>query len=258
LDEFGSAKDCEAFYRNLSLKKRQGLEEFLLRDYSYPPTRYLDLIGTKYLRQDDLTSALLWYQKVPEDFWQKRFFYNEYLKNNPFTYHGNREIWENHRVPKILKDLLAQEGGAFVDKAYFVEQVIALKRQLKKAKQKDKSALETALGYAYFNISYFGQNWHYISYAHTHDRQHLPSTRHDLKIDQNYYTCNTAFKYFKDAYKHAKNTDAASDILFYAGAIQIRANDYQYMKNNFFTSEITTKYADKYHWLDECPGWFEQ
>ena len=113
----------------------------------------LDLKGTMALRRADYEQARQAFGQVVPNFWQSSYEFSSYLKNSPFY------------IPSFAA--LQKEGGrAFPGKLAVAEELIRLEDQSRRIKNPVQAAEALLqLGVAWFNFSYYGNNWMMYAYG---------------------------------------------------------------------------------------------
>lgn len=194
LDKYASVEQVKSFYTIYTEGNNTNIEAFLLKDYHYSKNRYLDLIGTKYMREDQLEKALETYRGIPTEFWSTEFYYSEYLDRDLF----------NPEFDALYDNLDEYVDARFVNKAYLVQELIHKKKAYRKAKKYKRAELAYDLGNGYYNLSRNGSHWHCLAYIKS-SSHYSYFGESNIAINDNYQSCNTALDYFKEAYELTKN-----------------------------------------------------
>lgn len=198
LDKYADVKQVKQFRKIYAGNNKTKLEQLLLADYEYSKYRFWDLIGTKYMRKDDLQNALEAYQNVPDEFWRKEFYYADYLGRDVFA-----EEYDSVMSSESDPD------SKYVNKANIVEALIKKKKAYEKAKGKERTELAFLLGNAYYNLSYNGSHWYCLAYMKMAGFKY--NGEYDDTINDNYNTCNVALGYFEEAFDALKGAKYMSD-----------------------------------------------
>jgi hypothetical protein len=192
----------------------------------------IDLQGTVAFRQDDLKMALLYFKKLPADYWEANYYFSEYLTQNPFT---KKDIWNN-----------AKSESMKTNKIDIVEKLLALKQ---KAESENDANAYFELGNAYYNFTYHGNSWMMFSYGNFMDEigenskvgywhySFYPNTEKYFDV---YYGCERAEKIFQKAVNAAKmDVELEARAAIMVGFCQkIRTN-----KNNDYLKDWAKKYS---------------
>lgn len=238
LDSKGSVSDIKN-YMNIFDKwyNTKGLQRFLLKKtHSIDKNRYTDLMGTKMLRQDKLKEALEYYKQIPEDFWKTKYYYNEFLQADPITI---------DKAPFAIK-----YNQQFVNKAFFIEKLINLKKEFDDATDERKAMIAILLGNIYYNMSYYGKSWHYIAYGKTASGiKYYPANK-------NYSDCHTAINYYKKAIALSNDVNTKSMALLLAAGIISDLNYYNEGRTpNSYAINLKNNFNAQYkEYLKECSG----
>lgn len=184
LDKYANFTQVKQFLDIVSVEGTNNFEKLLLKNYKkeYNDNEFYDLLGTIKLREGDLQSALEYYNKVDSNFYAD-FPYSSYLNTNPF---------KNEFISKY-DDMIDQR---YNQKSYFVKTLIDKTNAFNNAKGVEKANLALELANAYFNMSYFGDNWLYDCYGWSVYGENLYYSDFNTEVNENYKTCSTAFKYY--------------------------------------------------------------
>ena len=162
--------------------------------------------------------ALESFQKIPEDFWKKKYEFRNYLNEDPF-------------FPKALN--YANTSRKFnynFNKTNFVKEMIRLKDT------KSASAY-LKLANAYYNVSSYGNSWMMTSYELSggsyNDYVYGDSSENKKKYGLgNYLSLNLAKEYYQKAFQLSKNNEQKA-----ACSLMIFECDYN-NSNNFYVDGI--------------------
>lgn len=216
LDRFANEQQVENFITFNQNVNQANLNKFLLKDYQFDKNRYLDLLGTFRLRSDDLYGALNFYKQVDSNFWYNSYSYKYYLSRNPFA---------SAYLPSFFDE--TKYDKRFVNKAFFVEQLIDKKNKFKSSYGVEKSILAYELGNAYANMTYFGKAWYYVCYGKSVSGGRLQSTSFNYLVNGNYKTGKKAFEYYNIALNYSKTKHDKSKIYIASLALFEDVNLYE-------------------------------
>ena len=221
--------------------------------------RFMDLIGTKYFRQNQLNEALNYFEQVNDTLWNSDYTsFNEYLNKDPFSndFYGRyteshqKEIENTYTKPELVKEML---------------------RCLEKINQttgNEKAKYAYRLGNCYRNMTYYGNAWMMRRYFWSGYAR-----LSGLEDDEEYYHANMAQKYYLMA------SEAATNSKFSALALTMAAKCEQYgllfdidanwrsddeevaaFKLNKYYKRLMKEYPDDYnqlvHSCDYMPDYF--
>ncbi len=163
--------------------------------------RLCDLLGTKYMRKNDLTQALKSFEQVADTLWTSKYYpYSTYLDANPFfatmySEHqkttGDTIRYTKVGIVRTLMDYLAKaENGQTENRAFFYFQVAN----------------------CYLNMTQYGNSWMMKRYYWTVNRQSS-----DFEDNDDYYNCTLARQYYLKAKELSINKPFAALCLRMAG-----------------------------------------
>ncbi len=192
-----SAAEIDKCWNEIEEKGNSFLTDPLLND----KLNWLDMIGTKYLREENIKQSIAVWEKIPVEYWTSQARnYNLYLSANPFY----ADFYSGHEQTKadtisFTKIEIAQE----------LQKRIELSKQLK-GNSKAKVLFEIAN--CYFNMTQYGNSWMMKRYYWSINNY---NTIYADNIDFN--TCENAKKYYMLAKKAAKSKDFQALSLRMAG-----------------------------------------
>lgn len=201
--------------------------------------RLYDLLGTKYVRKNDMQNALSAFRNVNDTLWTSESYpYAQYLDAN--TFYTN--LFNEHET-------LKQDSTRY-NKREIVEKLLE-----HLAKAKDKQNANRAYDYflaanCYLNMSQYGNSWMMRRYYWT-------NSPHETKLedDEEYYGCLMAERYYKEAEKVAKNDAFAALCLRMAG----RCEKYRLLKNTREDPSLIFSRNKNYKMLkDRYPQHYEE
>lgn len=151
--------------------------------------RLYDLLGTKHLREQNLTAAISAFAKVSDETWNKDEYSYKYMLNaNPFAndFYTEHEKSVNDTVT-YTKFEIAKQLQKFIDEG------------------NDRANPDRAKSYflaanCYFNMSYYGNSWMMRRYWWSSNE-----VKSGLIDDDEFARCNLAKEYYKKAYDAATN-----------------------------------------------------
>ena len=201
----------------LNIEKRNELTEFDQWKYAeikHDLPKIYDLLGTKYVRQDKLESALFTFEKVNDSIWKSdNFPYKFYLGANPFY----TNMFNEHKPT---------DGDTIkYTKVDIIRKLILYKAKIETETGDKKAYYNFQVANCYLNMSYFGNSWLMRRYYWSGY-----SGKTGLEDEEEYLQANMAKKYYLQAEKVATNEKFAALSLRMAG----RCEEYRLMnlKNN--------------------------
>ncbi len=187
--------------------------------------RLYDLLGTKYMRQNNLNKAFQAFQSVNDTLWNSNVYsYKMYLDANPFytTFYN-----EHSKTPA---DTITY------NKRELVEKLIDYLQKAEDPKNPDRDYYYYLLGNAYFNMTQYGNSWMMKRYYWTSN-----ATPTQLEDDNDYFGCLHAQKYYLKAKETSKNKKFAALCLRMAG----RCESYHLSNNYYSTHDYWNSDYDK-------------
>lgn len=162
--------------------------------------RLYDLLGTKYMRQNNLTAALKSFGKVTDTLWKSEHYpYKTYLNANPFY----TNFFTAH--VKTSADTISY------NKAEITKKLI---HYLNKAgtQTKDRDYHYFLVANCYFNMTQYGNSWMMKRYFWT-----VGMNKTKLEDDYDYFNCSLAKMYYLKAKEASKSKKFAALCLRMAG-----------------------------------------
>lgn len=171
-------------------------------------TRFMDLIGTKFLRQNQLKEALNYFDQVNDTLWSSDYTsFNEYLNKDPFSndFYGR---YTNEHKAEIEKTYTKPE---------LVREMLHCLNKINSSTGNEKAKYAYRLGNCYRNMTYYGNAWmmrryYWSGYARLSG----------LEDDEEYYHANLAQKYYLMA------SEATTSSKFAALSLSMAARCEQY------------------------------
>jgi len=216
--------------------------------------RLYDMLGTKYVRKDDLKSAYSALMKVNDTLWKSESFaYRQYIREDPFNndfywktdYRHSKELGKNYTKPEILKELMS-----LID-------------EVNKSSGSKKAKAAFRVANCYRNMSYYGNAWMMRRYFWSA----YPSQK-GFEDDEEYYYCKKAQHYYKIAAENATTEEFEVLALNMAGKCyqyeMIRDIDQYYVsdydlekldKLNPIYKQIYKNHSDFEHTVGNCYGY---
>ncbi len=239
LDEMGTDKEVIQIIRLFNDPEKNKLEEIMLSPYPHE-YYFWELLGTIYLRQNNLEKSVEAFKKIPKDVWAFTFDVQENLALNPFTL----SFLNKYDVQYMYWD-----KGEIVDSLY--------KLEFKKGKTSKDYRL---LANAWFNFSKFGNSWYMLDYYRSGDFNfgddwYKPS---DLRWRINKLALMNSINYYKKGLQTSKNEEEKTEMIYMIAFCYYMLDDrnnyipwarqYEQMENTVFyrieSCDITPMYDD--------------
>lgn len=205
-------------------------------------SRVYDLLGTKYLRKNDLNKALSNYELVNDSLWGSEDApYSFYLKANPFY----TNMYNEHQP--VAEDTISYT------KPDMIRKLLSLLNQSKIANGDKKASYEFQIANCYLNMTQYGNSWLMKRYYWTSN-----ATNTGLIDDEDYFQCKTAKSYYLKAYLSAKDEHIKALAIRMAGRcekyrlIDIHKEDYSYLEeeelfeSNSYYKKLKDEFPDHY------------
>lgn len=190
----------------------------LIRDKDY----LKDLLGTKYIREDQLNKALTTFKELPEKYWQDNYNGWERGKYDEYYLFDQNPFYDF----KHTKNFIQHEEKYFVNKLSITEHLIKYTNLANNPKIKDRDYYYFLIANCYYNMTDYGNSWMMRRYSST-------SYVDESYIDEiEYRSRNKAIANYKSAYQNAK-TDKFK-------ALCLRMMDYA-EKNEYSSSKRVKK-----------------
>jgi hypothetical protein len=195
--------------------------------------RLYDLLGTKYMRQNNLTAALKSFGKVADTLWNsERFPYKTYLNANPFYTNFFSEHAKTHAdTVSYNKVELTRKLINYLNKA--------------ETQAKDRDYHYFLVANSYFNMTQYGNSWMMKRYYWT-----VSMNKTKLEDDYDYFNCSLAKMYYLKAKEASKSKKFAALCLRMAGRCEtykIRFNTGEWdIPLNYYYKKLKREYPAYY------------
>ena len=188
----------------VSIEHNRGNNAFDLWEYSVIKNeipRLYDLLGTKYLRINDLKSALTEFKNVNDTLWTSdSYSYRKYLNANPFY----TNLFNEHQ--KTVADTV------HFNKAELTSRLIDYLNKANDVTTKNRDFYYFLSANCYFNMTEYGNSWLMKRYYWS-SNLHLTQ----LEDDDDYFNCTLAKSYYLKAKDASRSKKFAALCLRMAG-----------------------------------------
>lgn len=182
-----------------------------------------DIMGIKYMRDNNLKMAYLYFSKVDKNHYTNGPLFDE----NPFySIKGYMNFDANKNSNRLTKASV----------------VYALMQRIKKAdnvKNKNRNKDYFLIGNCYYNMSYYGNSWMLKRICWTSSRD----ANYQDEVD--YYQCNKAQYYYQKAFDTSKSREYKALCMYMISKCKARQNEYalyqQYDKYYYVIEEDKVK-----------------
>lgn len=229
LDFVYSARDLQTIINDLNTEKKSEFDQFIYANLLKNKDYLTDLLGTKYLRENQLEMALKSFKSLDKKYWENNYnpwergMYNEYysFEENPFYDFKHTEVFIEHKEKYI------------VTKLSVVEHLIKYQKLADNPATKDRDYYYFLLANCYYNMGQNGHSWMmkrvYSSYWRRNGEDYS-----DSFVDENEYRNGTKeIEYYKLAYQHAKTDKFKALCLRMLIYVDKNKNDYSTLKKEF-------------------------
>ena len=202
LDFVYSANDLKKIVTRLKLPFKSDFENEIYTVLLQDKQRILDLLGTKYVREDKLENALVIFKSIDSKYWDEN--YNFWERGNYGEYYTFDE--NPFYTFKKTKEFIAPRERFVVNKLTVTEHLIKFIKIANHPKTKNRDYYYFIIANCYHNMSQFGHSWmlrRYQSYSYYGygDSEY----KNESYIDEYEYRTNQKAVYYYDlAFKHAK------------------------------------------------------
>ncbi len=258
LNEKANTKDLEKLLQFIVKENPTPYEQFLAQKVAKDKNRILDLLGTKYLREDKLEEALVVFEQIPEKYWKSGAFeYDFYLAANPFYadfYNGHKPTVGDtiqYTKPEFVSEMLAMKA-------------IAAEGGL------DEATCNFLIANGYYNMTFYGNSWMLVRYWWTNAWEYsLGETASGKNYDDvaNFYGCTRAKTYYEKAAETASTCSFSALCYRMAGKCDYRQELFEktlaadnpwdreepQFKDNYYYNLLRSNFSEYYDKLiDDC------
>jgi len=152
-------------------------------------SRLYDLLGTKFMRKNELVSALSAFSQVKDSLWESnKYGYKTYLNANPFY----TNLYNEHSA--TTADTIRYT------KKTLVKQLLAYHRKVESKETINKDYYYFLIANCELNMSYYGNSWMMKRYYSSGSE-----SKSGLEDDNDYYHCDRAKMYYLKAKSASKS-----------------------------------------------------
>lgn len=199
LDFVYSSNELKSIVIKLNSKITTNFEKIIYRKLLLDKNYLLDLLGTKYLRENDLNKSLATFKSIPKSFWESNYngwerdIYSDYtFDKNPFYSF------------KYTNDFIPHTEKYIVNKKSVVEHLIKYINLIANPNSKNKDYYAFLVGNCYYNMGQNGHSWmmkriesSYWNSGENYDESY---------IDEKEYRKNElAIAYYQKAFQYSKS-----------------------------------------------------
>lgn len=178
--------DAKRLLELIHKSSKTPFEKWLTKNVYKDRYKFADLLGTLYLKDNQLQKALTTFNTIPASYWHSdTFAYDHYLDSNPFYVD-----WYNEHTPT--------KGDTIrYTKPEFVEKMIWLKQKAETA-PKNRAYYYYLLGNGYYSITHYGNSWMMTRWWWSNSWGYYYNLG-KYGDEANFYGCQRAAQYYKKA-----------------------------------------------------------
>lgn len=210
-----SAADWELVITQLKTPSKNSFEIWLYSTLKNDSNRVYDLLGIKYMRDNDLAKAYTAFKKVAKGYYTNNPLFNE----NPF-----------YKI-KGYMNFDEKMSATNLTKASVVRKMIQLQKAAQQVSNKNRHKDYFLLANCYYNQTYYGNAWMFNRISRT-EAQDV-----NYPDEANYYSCHRARYYYEKALQYAKNKDYKALCSYMIAKCKAREAEHNYRrthKNEYF------------------------
>ncbi|MBX3257268.1 MAG: hypothetical protein KF862_24290 [Chitinophagaceae bacterium] len=243
LDAQYSAAQLNVLIKNINAGKlnKDRFSEWKYENIQKDMSRLYDLLGTKYIRENNLEAALKAFKNVNDTLWTSaRYSYEFYLAANPFYTNMYNEHTPTHAdTIRYTKTTITSTLIDYVKKA-------------NDPLQADRDYYYFLAANCYLNMTQYGNSWMMRRYYWTSSERTT-----GIVDDEEYFNCTLAKKYYLEAKKFTKSKKFAALCLRMAGRCEKHKLNHAYeysfnrdeekiFKQNGYYRALKTQYPEYY------------
>lgn len=249
--------------RNAKAKDEFSIWKYALLKHQVPDL--YDLLGTKYIRQNNLQKALANFKKVDNVFWNEKY---SAWERNKYNWDGSNIFDANPFYElKYTPDFIPVKDTIRLTKTAITNQLIKYITKAENTKEKDRDYYYFLVANCYYNMTQYGNSWMMRRYAWTSYGNHSP-----LEDEAEYFQCDLAKKYYLKAKENAKTDKFRALCLRMIGRCERNRLEYLYpyrydkeiedygkyiFSKNKYYSDLNTVYPKDYEKLTSDCSYFE-
>jgi hypothetical protein len=229
-----------------------------------------DLLGTKYMRRNDLSKAMDAFGQIPQKYWNDN--YSLWEKNGRVTqYSEGQNIFDGNPFFELKRtpDFMPKKNAVRMNKASVLRQLLSYISKAENPNEPDRDYYAFLVANCYYNMTYYGNSW-------MMNRFNLSislSSEPNVEGDRAYRGCTYAKEKYLKAYALAKDHKFRMLCLRMAATCEERLKSYDLQSDekahaawlnsdsrstNPYYKELYERYPDDYYKLESSCGFFPE
>lgn len=202
LDFVYSANDLQKITNRLKKPMKNDFEREIYQTLIKDESRLLDLLGTKYIREDKLNEALAVFKSMDKKYWEDNY--------NPWERGSYGEYYAFDQNPfytfKKTKEFIKPREQFNVNKLTITEHLVKYLKIANNSKTKNRDYYYFIIANCYHNMSQYGHSWMLRRFqSYTYWGYGTNEYMSESYIDEYEYRVNKkALQYYELAYQNAK------------------------------------------------------
>lgn len=222
-----STNEMQLLINQVNATAKSTFDKWKMEELRNEHNKINDLLGIKYMRDDNLKLAYRYFSKVDKNHYTNAPLFNE----NPFY---KIKGYMNFDRTKTEKNYT---------KATLVYKLMQLRNKVAQPNHKTKSQDYLLIANCYYNMSYYGNSWMMKRISRTANKDE------NYDDETEYYQCSKAKYYYEKAMEHSKSKDFKALCLYMKSKCEAREKEYlvykQYEKDYYVKSEQLQKVREK-------------
>lgn len=194
-----SAAQLKSVLDYLKTPSKDAFYSFLFKKLTNSKSLLMDLLGTKYIRENKLDDALVAFQSVGSEYWDRNYsrWERDKYDDGSWVFDAN-PFYDLKHTPNFI----TKREKMKLSKPTIVEKLIEFQQKSNDVNNPNNAYYSFIVANCYFNMSQFGNSWMLRRFQSTTNfNWDMPSY-----VDETEYRENKlALKYYYQAYQQAKN-----------------------------------------------------
>lgn len=242
LDFVYTAQDLQTIVIQIEKRATSPFYEKLYRKLVEDKNNLIDLLGTKYLRENNLTASYSTFRLLNDNYWSG--YYNGWERGEYADYYTfDRNPF--YSFNSYTKDFIPHKEKFIVTKKSVLQHIIKYVNLAFDPKNPDRDYYYFLLGNCYYNMSQYGNSWMLRRYSSSSNYYEDENALKESYFDEMEYRKNKiAVHYYKLAYQTAR-TDKFK-------ALCLRMMDYAEKQNYSTSPRVKASFPEYENDLSGC------